>query len=82
MLFCEVITFCSISVIFLCCCISDGGCDVVTPVLSGPIDTTHIHDTSYFEQQTVAPPCEGTDKDCIAVTWQLPKDASSLQGMW
>ena len=25
---------------------------------------------------------EGTGKDCLSVTWQLPKDAISLQGMW
>ena len=77
-----ILTFCNASVIAVCCCISDRGCDVVTPVLSGPVDTTEVYETSYFEQQTVAPPSEGTDNDCVTVTWQFLKDASSLQGMY
>ena len=55
---------------------------MVTPVLSGPVNTSDVHKTSPFNKQTVAPSSEGTEKDCVSVTWQLPKDASSLQGRW
>ena len=59
-------------------CVPEQGKDDITPLLTGPVDTTKVQQLHFFLDRTQA--VDEIHNECVTFTLQIPRNASVPEG--